>query len=104
MKKTLSPSRIPNDIKYRLGLVTTRLEDVMVLLCSIDPVAFPGGELDALIVAVRDAQDGLVAVEAVRPRKKTEVAEVAPESAPEVASDSPAVRAILDAWGVTPVS
>ena len=93
MKKTLPLSRIPNDIKYRLGLVTTRLEDAMVLLTSIDPVAFPGGELDSLIVAVLDAQSVLRAVDAVRPRKKTEVVEVAPEVtaevAPEVAPDAP---------------
>lgn len=85
MKKILPLSRIPNDIKYRLGLATTRLEDVMVLLCSIDPAAFPGGELDSLIVAVHDAQDVLHAVDAVRPRKKTEVAvEAAPDAPVEV--------------------
>jgi hypothetical protein len=84
MKKILPLSKIPNDIKYRLGLVETRLEDTMVLLSSLDPVAFPGGELDSLIVAFLDAKDALLAVQAVRPRKKTEEVEVAPD-APEVA-------------------
>jgi hypothetical protein len=100
MKKTLPLSRIPNDIKYRLGLVETRLEDAMVLLNSIDPVAFPGGELDSLIVAVQDAKDALLAVEAVRPRKKTEVVDAVPEVAvevtPESAPDAP-VDAVPDA-------
>ena len=100
MKKTLPLSRIPNDIKYRLGLVTTRLEDTMVLLSSLDPVAFPGGELDSLIVAVQDAKDALLAVQAVRPRKKTEVVDAVPEVAvevtPESAPDAP-VDAVPDA-------
>ena len=96
MKKTLPLSRIPNDIKYRLGLVTTRLEDAMVLLASIDPVAFPGGELDSLIVAVQNAQDALLAVQAVRPRKRTEVVTVTPEVTPESAPDAP-VDAVPDA-------
>ena len=75
----------------------------MVLLSSLDPVAFPGGELDSLIVAVLDAQSVLRAVDAVRPRKKTEVVEVAPDApevtaevAPESAPDAP-VDAVPDA-------
>lgn len=81
MKKTLPLSRIPNDIKYRLGLVTTRLEDAMALLTSIDPVAFPGGELDSLIDAVLDARARRRAAQAVRPRKRTEVALPDPDAA-----------------------
>lgn len=88
MKKTLPLSRIPNDIKYRLGLVTTRLEDTKALLSSLDQVAFPGGELDSLIVAVQDAQDALLAAQAIRPRKRTEVVDAVPEVAAPVAVDA----------------
>jgi hypothetical protein len=80
MKKILPLSKIPNDIKYRLGLVDSRLADITILLSSLDPTAWPGGEHSALVTALTHAQDALLAVQAVRPRKRTE--EVALEVAP----------------------
>lgn len=83
MKKILPLSKIPNDIKYRLGLVDSRLADITILLASIDPVAFPGGEHSALVAAVEAAVGSLAAVQAARPRKRTEevpAVEAAPEA------------------------
>jgi hypothetical protein len=83
MKKILPLSKIPNDIKYRLGLVDSRLADITILLASLDGTAWPGGEHCALVTALTQAQDALLAVQAVRPRKRTEEAatvEVAPEA------------------------
>ena len=83
MKKILPLSKIPNDIKYRLGLVDSRLADITILLASLDGTAWPGGEHSALVTALTHAQDALLAVQAVRPRKRTEEAatvEVTPEA------------------------
>lgn len=85
MKKILPLSKIPNDIKYRLGLVTSRVEDIGILLASLDPTAWPGGEHSALTDTLVQVSLRLAAVQAARPRKRTEeVATVeAVEAAPE---------------------
>lgn len=89
MKKILPLSKIPNDIKYRLGLVDSRLADITILLSSLDGTAWPGGEHIALVTALTHAQDALLAVQAVRPRKRTEdVAIVWLDAVPEVAPDA----------------
>lgn len=72
MKKTLPLSKIPNDIKYRLGLVATRVEDIGILLASLDPAAWPGGEHSALTDSLATVALRLAAVQAARPRKRTE--------------------------------
>jgi hypothetical protein len=82
MKKILPLSKIPNDIKYRLGLVTSRVEDIGILLASLDPTAWPGGEHSALTDALVQVSLRLAAVQAARPRKRTEEVE-AVEAAPE---------------------
>lgn len=92
MKKTLPLSKIPNDIKYRLGLVATRVEDIGILLASLDPAAWPGGEHSALADSLATVSLRLAAVQAARPRKRTEevpaveaTVEVAPVEAVEAA-------------------
>jgi hypothetical protein len=108
MKKNLPLSKIPNDIKYRLGLVDSRLADIGILLASLDPTAWPAGEHLSLIAAVDAAVLRLAAVQAARPRKRTEaegtrdavveavVAQEAPAQAP-VAADLPTLDAALEA-------
>lgn len=91
MKKILPLSKIPNDIKYRLGLVDSRLADITILLSSLDGTAWPGGEHIALVTALTHAQDALLAVQAVRPRKRTE--EVTADSAVQIAAPE-AVEAV----------
>ena len=91
MKKILPLSKIPNDIKYRLGLVDSRLADITILLSSLDGTAWPGGEHIALVTALTHAKDALLAVQAVRPRKRTE--EVAAVEAVQIAAPD-AVEAV----------
>jgi len=108
MKKNLHVSRIPNDIKYRLGLAGSRLQDALLLIDAVAPAAFPGGEHAALRDALVTALLRYEAVEAARPRKRTEAAqaveapvaveavqavEAAPVTEPVQAAEEPAVEA-----------
>jgi len=103
MKKNLSPSSIPNDIKYRLGLAGSRLQDALLLVDAVAPVAFPGGEHAALRDALVTALLRYEAIEAARPRKRTEATQ-APEAVeaattpePVQAAEEPAVEAAPEA-------
>jgi hypothetical protein len=102
MKKNLPLSRIPNDIKYRLGLAAARLEEVQLLLASLDPAAWPHGEHRALAYAMDVAQACMSEVQATRPLKKTEVASLSEEASP-VAPEAPAsdiARVVAEEHGV----
>ena len=100
MKKNLSPSSIPNDIKYRLGLAGSRLQDALLLIDAVAPAAFPGGEHAALRDALVTALLRYEAVEAARPRKRTEAAQAveAPVAveAVEVPAEEPVQAAPVD--------
>jgi hypothetical protein len=103
MKKNLSPSSIPNDIKYRLGLAGSRLQDALLLVDAVAPVAFPGGEHAALRDALVTALLRYEAIEAARPRKRTEATqapeavEAGPAPEPVQAAEEPAVEAAPEA-------
>jgi len=103
MKKNLSPSSIPNDIKYRLGLAGSRLQDALLLVDAVAPAAFPGGEHAALRDALVTALLRYEAAEVARPRKRTEAVpaveavEAAPTPEPVQAAEEPAVEAAPEA-------
>ncbi|NDG31373.1 hypothetical protein EB118_15050 [bacterium] len=82
MKKNLHVSRIPNDIKYRLGLVGNRLEDISILLASLDPACWPGGEMANLVSTLARCTEAYNATQDSRPRKRTEVTGSPAEDAP----------------------
>jgi len=109
MKKTLPLSKIPNDIKYRLGLVATRVEDIGILLASLDPAAWPGGEHSALTDSLAAVSLRLAAVQAARPRKRTEevpaveAAEVQVEVAPVEAVEAAPLPTLDEAVEAAPV-
>jgi len=103
MKKNLSPSSIPNDIKYRLGLAGSRLQDALLLIDAVAPAAFPGGEHAALRDALVTALLRYEAAEASRPRKRTEAVqaseavEAGPAPEPVQAAEEPAVEVAPEA-------